>query len=478
MENKINNNRQIRSSLIFVIGTLLAGMISFLNAPVLTRCLSTELYVEYSMFMSLSAVITAVSYIGYDSAYMRFYHNNTGFGFLIKCLKYPLGLWALITLLLFLLRDSFLSYILGAKISIAECVFLCIYLLVKLIARFTLLTMRMESRAWNYAVSDCLEKLFFIIAVFILKCLFGTVLFSSILICIILGYVIEIFINCVGFSKSLRAFSVQNSTSATDFELFRFGVFLGITNGGMFCIPLIQKTVVRSLLDTSGAAIYFAASIFQTAISLISISINNIWEPKLYKAVNEGENLKPIFHKYGIFVSWFLLTILGFVIMLRRLFVLILEEQYYDVFIIAPCITFSACMTIIYNFYSVGIEIKKKTWIRSLIPFIELLISIIFLYAITEQLGIRGAAIAMLIGSISSKAVGIFIGLKLYDTGQKMIIPVLCWCISLVVSVISLWLSNWTLDFVVGICAVIIGFILSKREIGCMIKELVSSLSK
>ena len=298
-------SRKLKNSIVYIIGAIITGFISFLNAPILTRCLSTEVYVQYSLFISFISAVITISYLGYDSSYLRFYYKNDGFNFVLKCIKYPLLFWILISICIILFRTSFLITLLGAELSILECLFVCLYLLIRIIARFTIITMRMEGFAWNYVIGDSGSALVFILGILFVKMISGYVSFLSIVICFIIDFIFEILLNLIKFPNSNRAFSVKNTVSTTNKELFKFGVFIGISSGIMLFIPLIQKVVVRLLLDTDSVAIYYATSIFATAISLISVSINNIWEPTVYKATNEGKNIKPSFHKYGIFLSCF-----------------------------------------------------------------------------------------------------------------------------------------------------------------------------
>ena len=465
-------SRKLKNSIVYIIGAIITGFISFLNAPILTRCLSTEVYVQYSLFISFISAVITISYLGYDSSYLRFYYKNDGFNFVLKCIKYPLLFWILISICIILFRTSFLITLLGAELSILECLFVCLYLLIRIIARFTIITMRMEGFAWNYVIGDSGSALVFILGILFVKMISGYVSFLSIVICFIIDFIFEILLNLIKFPNSNRAFSVKNTVSTTNKELFKFGVFIGISSGIMLFIPLIQKVVVRLLLDTDSVAIYYATSIFATAISLISVSINNIWEPTVYKATNEGKNIKPSFHKYGIFLSWFLLTVLGGVIALRRVLILVLAKQYYSAYIIAPCVTFSACMVIIYQFYSVGIEIEKKTWIRSIIPVVDVAVSVGLLYPLSRMLSIQGVALAILIGSLGSKLIGIHTGLSFYSTGESMAFPIICWLFSLIASLVSLFSISFVSDLIVGIGIIVVGYCICHRKINEIIRNI------
>lgn len=464
-------SKKLKNSIIYIIGAVLTGFISFLNAPVLTRCLTTEVYVQYSLFVSFVSAVITISYLGYDSSYIRFYYKNVGFGFVVKCIKYPLLFWILISICIILCRTNFMITVLGTELSILECLFICLYLLIRIIARFTIMTMRMEGFAWNYVIGDSGSALVFILGILLVKAIYGYVSFLSIVVCFTIDFIFEILLNLTKFPKSNRAITIKNKITTTGNELFKFGIFIGISSGIMFFIPLIQKVIVKSLLDTNNVAIYYATSIFATAISLISVSVNNIWEPTVYKATNEGKDIKPTFHKYGIFLSWFLLSVLGGVIALRRVLILVLAKQYYSAYIIAPCITFSACMAIIYQFYSIGIEIEKKTWIRSVIPIIDVAVSVGLLYPLSQIFSIQGVALAILIGSLSSKLIGILVGIRFYSTGKSMILSITCWLFSLISSVVSLFSISFVSDLIVGISIILIGYFICRKQINAIIKK-------
>lgn len=472
------SNKKTKQTIVFIVGAMMAGLISILNAPVLTRTLTTTTYVEYSMFISLVSVLSAVICMGYDSCYMRFYHKNTGIKFLLICLSIPTIICFLSCVLIFATRNNILEIILGEKISILECFFFCFYLISKTTARFTLLTMRMEGFAWNYVISDCVERLFFITFIILFRIVFGDVPFSYVLVAFGLGFAIEVAINIFRFPKTNRSFYYDNKIENAGGELFKFGVFLGVSNIIMFCIPLVQKIIIRQLLDVNQAAIFFSASIFATAISLISVSVNNVWEPNVYKTINEGGSIKSAFHKYGIFISWFLLSILGAVLVFRRYLVYVLAEQYRNVYIIAPCITFTACFSIIYYFYSVGLEISKKTWVRFIITPLELALSIIFLYFFAEIESIKTVAIALLIGGVVSRIIGIVIGLMMYDTGRTLIKPIICWILSLIIAIISLYFDDSISDVIIGLFALIAAYLVTFKDINEIIKTFIKTIKE
>lgn len=471
------SNKQTRISIVFIVGTIVSGAIGFLNAPVLTHCLSSETYVEYGMFVSFVSVIVSLSYMGFDNSYMRFYYENTGIKYLFNCLLIPLLFWFLTTLAMLVCRKTVMSNILGSEVSVIECVLLSAYLLVRLVSRFTLLTMRMESKAWNYVLSDCISKVMIIFVILLFRLIVGEAFFGLILFAYIAGGVIQIIINLSSFSKSLR--SERSGTIVTpNNELFKYGFFLAITNTIMVCVPFVQKYVARDLFTTSETAVFYAAMIFQTAISLISIGINNIWEPMVYKAINKGDDIRPAFHRYGVIISWLLLCVISFVVMFRRVLVLVLAEQYYEAYIIAPCVTLSACMEILFLYYSKGIEIGKKTWIKTVIPIIDVVLLLAFMYIFGTEDGISGAALAMLIGSCVSKLLGIAIGLRYYNTGGSLCVPIMCFGISLTEAVASLFLENIIFDLLFGGVAILLGCVASRQILVPIIKELMNKRNK
>ena len=98
-------------------------------------------------------------------------------------------------------------------------------------------------------------------------------------------------------------------------ELLNYGFPLMINNFLVLMIPMLEKLIVRDLAGWEILSIFTAASIFQTVILLITTTLNNIWQPMVFKHFSDKEKFQPMMHKFGVCSSILIYLILAFCIL-------------------------------------------------------------------------------------------------------------------------------------------------------------------
>ena len=147
------------------------------------------------------------------------------------------------------------------------------------------------------------------------------------------------------------------------------------------------------------------------------MTVSNIWSPLVFKHCENKKVFKPILHDFGMAISC--ITIAGFALclLLRRWLVLLLDQAYFDAYIIAPTICFCACYSIWTMVYGAGINIAKKTMHHVIEPVVQLIVSATLCYWLLPIFGLVGVGIAMLVSMMISRTYKMIVGLHLYDTG-------------------------------------------------------------
>ena len=133
-------------------------------------------------------------------------------------------------------------------------------------------------------------------------------------------------------------------------------------------------------------------------------------------------------------------------ILLRRWLVLFLDSSYFDVYIIAPVILYSSCLTLVASIYSVGINICKKTVHYIVIPIIQLVLSLLMCYIFIPTYGLIGIGISVIVSISVSRFYRILVGLKLYDTGEKEFNSIILWVICIAVSILAMFFTSFSSD--------------------------------
>lgn len=430
------------------------GLCGLINTMVLTRLLLPEAYVMHGLMHNFSTSVIMFLCFGLDTAYSRFYYDHcyTQKKFLVKVILLPACLFLLFALVLVEPRQWIIHQIFGADLSALAVGLLLLYLLFSLLHRFTQLTARMEERAINYVSSSFIGKFGFVSVVFIIYLLtqrkvdFNWVLISS-TIAVSLATLLNLWI-----LFSLRSEYNGNGTAFKNRDFLAYGLPHMVNSVLLSVIPLVEKIVIRNAADEGKGiiilGIYTAAAAFQTVVFIVTQTINNIWNPLVFKHCADEKKFKPIMHNFGQVVT--LVTVSGFAVcvLLRRWLVLILDKEYYDAYIIAPAVCFGACYSLVAVIYGSGINIVKKTIHHIVEPLIQIVISVVLCYLLIPTFELVGAGIAVVVSIVISRTYKNVVGLHFYSTGVTERKTWVLMGICTVVALASLFLTSLMADVI------------------------------
>lgn len=416
-------NKTAKNTTIYFAGTVIMGVCGLINTMVITRLLVPEAYVMYGLLHNF--VTTAVMFLcfGLDTSYSRFYydHDHTQKRFLLRAMIVPVILFALFMLLLIEPNQWIVGQVFDTTLQPLAMVLLLLYLLFFLLHRFIQLTARMEERAINYVLSNFIGKFGFVIIIFVVFLLTRSkVNFYWVLISTTLGALLAILLNLIVLFK-LSSDRNENGVPVSNQELLAYGLPHMVNSVILSAIPLIEKMVMREVANEEEAlsilGVYTAAAAFQSVVFIITQTINNIWNPLVFKHCADTKKLKPIMHSFGQVVT--MITVIGFAVclVLRRWLVLVLDREYYDVYIIAPAVCFGSCYSLVAVIFGSGINIVKKTIHHIIEPIIQIAISIACCYWLIPILGLKGVGIAVLVSVVVGRTYKNIVGLRLYSSG-------------------------------------------------------------
>lgn len=466
-------NKTVKNSAIYLTGTIVMAVLGFLNTILLTRVLSQQVYAMYGLLTTFVSTAGMFIAFGYDSSYMRFYYNN-GYSqkkFLLISLKVPAIVFLIFLVLVIEPTRTFITYIMGEKLSYFSIAFLLLYVLFHTAHRFTQLTARMEEKALNYVSSNIVSKSGFIVIVFLIYFIIKDVSFDWVVISFFVSSLAGFLINLIVVLKNINKVS-NSEEKITEKELLSYGFPSMMNNVIILVVPLIEKIIIRDLAGWEVLGIYTAAAVFQTVMLLVANTITNIWNPIVFKHCDNEEKFKPIMHNFGL-VSTIVITLcMAGCVLLRRWLVLLLDESYYSIYIIAPTILYGACLHIVSLIYSVGINIKKKTSYLVLIPVTQLVLSVIFCYLLIPKMGLVGVAIATFISISVSKIFKMALGIHFYDSGvSEWKAGALC-AFGMAASLISLFFTSFLSDAILSVALVVVILAVVNKELVGILKTM------
>ncbi|MDO5479333.1 MAG: oligosaccharide flippase family protein, partial [Clostridia bacterium] len=356
-------NKTAKNSMIYLSGTVTTGILSFISTLVLTRVFSQKVYAMYGLLTTFHTMFTMIVSFGYDSAYMRFYYKQpfTGKRYLAECLKVPAVLFVLSALLLVEPGQHIIRFIFEERLARYIALLLIVYFFFSFISRFSLLTARMEERAGNFVISNFVGKVGFLGILAIVFFIAGSVSFDWVIISHAIAAVMATMINLVVYKKIWNRKNEKSETFER-IELLKYGFPIMVNSAVALSTPFAEKLIIKGLAGWEILSVYTAAAIFQTVVLLLVATITNIWTPLVFKICEDEKKFKHILHNFGMVATILMALGTSMCILLRRWLVLLLDEKYFSVHIIAPVMLLAACFNMLFVIYSVGINIKKKTW--------------------------------------------------------------------------------------------------------------------
>lgn len=411
-------NKTAKNTAIYFVGTIVMGVLGFMNTMLLTRVLDERTYAMYGLLHNFVTTIAMLISLGYDAAYSRFYyqHNVSPKRFLLKVLAIPTALFAIVALALLEPNQWIVGYIFEEKFTYWVLFALLGYVFFTFIHRFTQLTARMEGRAFHYVSSNFVGRFGFVGFVFAAFYTWRYVGFDWVLVFSLIGSVLATLIN-VWLLVRLTADTSRERRPVGHKEMLGYGFPIMLNNLLILVMPLIEKLIVRELAGWQVLGIYTAAAVFQTVVMLLINMIDNIWNPLVFKHGDDEKKFKPIMHNFGLVVSVIVIVGFSLCVLLRRWLVLLLDRNYFDVYIIAPAICFGACFRLVSMIYSAGIHISKKTIHFVIEPIIQLVLSLVLCVLLCKPFGLIGVGIAVTVSVMGSRIYRMAVGLRLYDTG-------------------------------------------------------------
>lgn len=466
-------NKTAKNTSIYFVGTVVMGVLGLFNTMLLTRVLEDpQVYAMYGLLHQF--VTTAAMFIsfGFDAAYARFYykHNLTQRAYLLKVLLIPGCLFLVFSLALLEPHQWVIDYIFGTRFSVVSLALLLLYVLFTFVHRFTQLTARMEERALNYVLSNFIGRFGFVFIIFVVFFLWRSVDFSWVLIS---SLTVSVMATLLNLWVLLRIKNVSNTEGSTvgHKEMLSYGVPIMLNNVMILVMPLIERLIVRDLAGWEVLSIYTAAAVFQTVVMLLLNTIDNIWNPMVFKHCDEPQKFKPIMHNFGMAVSAIVVVGFALCVLLRRWLVLLLGAGYREVYVLAPAICFGTCYQLVTMVYSAGIHISKKTVHFIVEPIIQMICSVTLCFCFLKvfPLGLVGVGIAVPASILICRTYRMIVGLKLYDTGVSEYKTWLLMGICTAVSFASLFFTGLIADVIMfGVLMASMLLILNKDLLGVL----------
>lgn len=378
----------------FSMGTILGALISLIQVPVLSYFISPAEYGRAGLFRSLIVQIPLIIYFGLDQAYSREYHNFDNKRYLMQQSMILPTFIAVLASILFVFFDESLSQWIFQSPDYAYIIWIsCIWIIITIIERFILLSIRMEEKARMYSFYTLMIKVFnFATAMFLI--LIGmrnfTVIVYSMLFGQILANVIIIFNNKEYLH--IQSFTVNHKLIK---DLFKFGFPQMVATSLISSLYTISNIFLNNYSTSDELGIFNITLTIVSLIGILRTAFNSFWLPTAYRWESENKDIKH--YKFISDSALLVLTIFFYLLLIfKPVILLFIGSGYANAQYIIGIMSLPPLLSVLSEITTLGILFSKKTYYNIFIAIITFSVNVIFNLFLTPHLGFRGAAIASL----------------------------------------------------------------------------------
>ncbi len=440
---KIEIVRLLKHTMIYGFGNIIGKMIGFLMIPVYTRYLTTIDYGCIELLSLVSSILYIVLSCGMGVAIFKYYaiykvevdkKELISTAFIFSCC-----ITCFVVCLLIPARRLISIFLFGSPTNVLYINLILLTAVFEICAIVPLAYLQVREKSFLFTLVTLMRLLVgFVLNIYLIVFLkmgvYG-VLLSGLITAVIalIGLVIVTSINA-GFNFSFNKLG----------KLLIYGLPVVPAGISMFIVNFSDRFFLNSFCDLGQVGIYSLGYKFGSVIGfLITQPFMLIWPPFLF-SVEHNKDAKRIYARVFTYFTVVIISF-GFILSLfiKDIIHLITGPGFLDSYKIVPIIILGIILWSISYIFQVGVYLKNKTYVLTIISIITSVSNILFNYLLVPRFKMYGAAFSslftfLLLASLTywisnkyyrikyefSRVIKVFlIGLVLYFLSQLMIIP-------------------------------------------------------
>lgn len=443
----------VENFLVYGLGGIISKIIPLIMIPIITRIMPSTSYFGISdMSQTIISFGCALAIIGmYDAMYRMFFEEEDNNYKKVVCsttLLFTVSTSLVIFIMMIILREQLAKWFLGSK-DLAYVIYLsAMAVLVQSTNQIIAAPTRMQNKRKVFLITNTLTPLLsYGIAIPLL--LNGYYVVALPLAGVISGLTMEIsfyVMNRKWFVLRLFDRQILKQLLIIAVPLFPNFLIYWIFNSS-------DRLMVTNLMDVGAEGVYSVGSKLGHASQLIYTAFAGGWQFFAFSTMKEDNQVKSnslIFEYLGAisFVTTSLVCAFSYNIY-RILFV----GEYIEGFIIAPYLFLAPLLQMLFQVACNQFLVIKKTWPNMFILLGGATLNVIINYYLIPIIGIEGAAIATLIGYITSVVVAMIVlrGMRLMTISRRF----LAIAFGMLV-VFMLWRFFALQNIILGLCMAVI----------------------
>lgn len=436
----------------FYIPSIISFFLGLLSAVILTRIFDKESYGLLNIFNNSAALILSISYLGFDSAYIRFY-NDTPKGIDSKQLGFGLMRLSLLIYLicsfaiLFFGRKNFSKYIFGFESTIIV-IFLLLNVFAQIIIRYFLINYRMTFNTKMYSFFTVAQQ--FSTRLFVIC----SAIFTSNIIIVLgtnaMGIVIVVLGLFIFKKEDLIPYkAVRLKDMLQQRAILRFAFFAAPAPLIVSLNSFIAQRVIVSGLGNSTVGIYSSAGFFTTVLSVLQSGFATYWAAYMYKSYKTRQVTISKVHDCLMLI---VIVVYAMFILFRDLLYLVIGSEFHESKQFFTMVIFYPMMLLLCESTGYGISLAKKNYLTVIIQAFTMTINCGLAYALIGEYGLKGVAFASAISGALYFILTTLFGQRFYRTIRSWSTSI----IGFIVLVFLMLLSGIATDNIISIGTLII----------------------
>jgi O-antigen/teichoic acid export membrane protein len=411
----------VKGSGIYALSSLASPLISLALAPFLTRNLSHEAYGALAVLNTAIALLAGLTQLGLYSAFFRSYSydyesQKDRMG-VLSTVVVLLSLTSLGASLAMIVTSRWLSVVLFGKVSFSDAVGVAaLVVLLQNLAIPGFAWMRAENRAAFFSLLSIANLVISFGANIVLVGMLHMGIAGS-LIATASGFALVV-ICTLPFILLRAGLSLRIDIAR---GLLSFGLPNVFTYVSVWVLQLSDRFLLGRLGSLSQTASYSVAYSLGSAVSAMVLAPFILaWPSALFTIAKKDDApriFKLVFRWYGMVLLFagFALTLVGTVVLY-----LFFPPAYHGAASIIPIIVMSTVFYGIYNIFTTGISVQRKTWFAVVFTALSALVNIGFNLVLIPLYGSMGAALSTLLAYMLLAFIAYVVNQRLYPVPYEI----------------------------------------------------------
>jgi O-antigen/teichoic acid export membrane protein len=332
--------------------------------------------------------------MGLDQSLVRFYYEHDDIEYkselLYKCVI-PTIIVCVIVSILFV--GLVLLNVINFEFNTFITVNLCIFTLLQIIYRFSLLLVRLSYKSKTYSALNILNRIVYIGTalplVLLVKGNYLFILTISITIAIALCVLVSIYVQRDIWKKTnKKRYDIDNAV------IYKYGFPFIISMGITTIFQAMDKISLNYFCTYTEVGIYSSTMTLVNIFAIIQTTFNTLWAPMATEHFTNNCKDRTFYQTANQVITVVMFSCGLLLILCKDVFALLLGSEYREAAYILPCLIFHPIMYTISETTVMGISFMKKSKMHIIVALVSCITNIIGNTILVPIYGCKGAAIS------------------------------------------------------------------------------------